>query len=284
MRVLILSDGKKGHENQSIAYAKLLGARYRIQQVRFRSRLHKALSYLLDWLGIYSEKLFAPMVISCDFDAVVGAGSGTYYALKLIAKHCGAKSVALMQPKGYRKNFDKVYAQYHDGGAMPINFSVSEPQGHYKCEGKCVALIVGGSNAVYRMQKEDIQKVVDFIFAHFPQHKKLLTTSPRTPREIEEYLAKQPFDYKVIFSQNPINPIGDFLACCERVFITIDSTSMISEAVSSGKAAVEVVPLPAKKGSKYQKMVEHLQKLGALHIFDGAVADAAKKIDLKEYL
>ena len=284
MKILIVSDGKKGHENQSIAYAKLLSAEYRIVQVRFRSRLHKALSYLLDWLGIYSERLFEPFRFACDFDAVVGAGSGAYYAAKLIAKRCGAKSVALMQPKGYRKNFDKVYVQYHDSGDMPINFSFSQPQGHYKCDSRCVALIVGGSNAVYTMRKEDIQKVVDFIFSHFPEHKKLLTTSPRTPKEIEEYLSRQPFDYKVLFSRNPINPIGDFLACCERVFITIDSTSMISEAVSSGKAAVEVVSLRAKKRSKYQKMVEHLQDLGALHIFDGTIGDAAKKIDLREYL
>ena len=284
MKILIVSDGKKGHENQSIAYALLLGAEFQVVQVRFKSRLHKVLSYLFDWLGIYTSKLFEPFTIDCSVDRVVGAGSGTYYAAKLIAKRCTIPAIALMQPKGYRKNFAKIYSQYHDGGHMPINFSYSKPQGHYKCNGKCVALIVGGSNKIYVMQKEDIEKVASFIFSNFPKHKKLLTTSPRTPKEVEAYLEKLPFDYKVIFSKNPINPIGDFLACCEYVFITIDSTSMISEAVSSGKAAIEVVPLQAKRDSKYQKMVEHLRDLGALHIFDGSVAKANKKIDLKRYL
>ena len=284
MKILIVSDGKKGHENQSIAYALLLGAEYEIVQIRFKSRWHKALSYLFDWLGFYTTKLFEPFTIDCSADRVVGAGSGTYYAVKLIAKRCNIPAIALMQPKGYRKNFAKIYAQYHDGGDMPINFSYSQPQGHYRCDGKCIALIVGGSNRIYSMQKEEIEKVADFIFSNFSEYKKLLTTSPRTPKEIEEYLEELPFDYTVIFSKNPINPIGDFLACCEYVFITIDSTSMISEAISSGKAAIEVVPLQAKRENKYQKMVEHLEDLGALHIFDGNVAKANKKIDLKRYL
>ncbi len=284
MKLLIVSDGKKGHLNQAIAYAKLQHASYDIVEVGFASKAYKALSYLLDWMGIYTSKILLPFGYSCEYDAVVSAGSATYYANKLIAKRCGIPSIALMYPKGYRKNFTKIYRQFHDGGDVPINFSYSVANGTYECDGACVALIVGGSNKEYAMKKVDIQRVVEYIFAHYPNHKKLLTTSPRTPNEIEHYLATLPFDYKVIYSKNPINPIGDFLACCERVFITIDSTSMISEAVSFGKAAIEVIPLQSKRRNKYQKLVENLANLGAVHLFDGDVGIANKKIDLKEYI
>ena len=41
-----------------------------------------------------------------------------------------------------------------------------------------------------------------------------LTTSPRTPRATESALEKLSWDYSVIYSREPINPIGDFLAQC----------------------------------------------------------------------
>ncbi|BCD67621.1 ELM1/GtrOC1 family putative glycosyltransferase [Nitratiruptor sp. YY09-18] len=284
MKILILSDGKKGHENQAIAYAKLKNATYVIKQIRFKSRFAKALSYLLDWLRIYTDKLFDGFAIECDFDEVVGAGSGVYYALKVAAKKCKKDAIALMQPKGYRKNFTKIYAPWHDGGDVPINFSFSQSQEVFACKKPCVALVVGGPNRIFSMDTDTIKNIVNFIQKRFPHHTKALTTSPRTPQEIEEYLSQIDFDYKLIYSQNLLNPIGDFLACCEYVFITIDSTSMISEAVSSGKACIEVVPLPAKKANKYAKMVKILALEGYVHIFDGKLGKACKKIDLRKYL
>ena len=284
MKILILSDGKKGHENQAIAYAKLLGSEYSIVHIAYKNRLFKALSYLFDWIGIYTKGLFQPFSYACNYDMVVGAGSSTYYALKLIAKKCSIPSVALMQPKGYRKSFERVYAQKHDGGELLVNFSYSEARNLYTPSKKCVALIVGGSNKIFTMKKEDIANIVNFIMKNFKEHEKALTTSPRTPKEVEDFLKQQPFDYKVLYSKNPINPIGDFLQKCAYVFITIDSTSMISEAVSSGKANIIVVPLEAKKKNKYEKMVQNLQKEGYVHIFDGNVQKANKKIDLRKFI
>ncbi|NPA64099.1 MAG: hypothetical protein GXO16_03910 [Epsilonproteobacteria bacterium] len=284
MRVLIVSDGRKGHENQSIAYAKLKGASFDIVQLRFKHPLLKALTYLLDPLRIYTDKLFEPFEIEGDYDEVVGAGSGTYYGVKLLAKRLGAKAVALMNPKGFRKGFDTIYTPYHDGGKLPINFAQATPLGLYRPKKRCVALVVGGSNSVFSMDKEALESVVEYIFEHFKEYEKALTTSPRTPKEIEEWLDGYGFDYKVIYSKHPVNPLGDFIHNCDYLFVTIDSTSMISEAVSGGKAAVEVVPLHAKKRNKYQRMVENLAQMGALHIFDGGVGKAQKKIELKEYL
>ena len=57
--VLIISDGKPGHFNQSIAFCKHLGLDYKVLEVAYKSKTHKALSYLLDRLGIYSEALFS---------------------------------------------------------------------------------------------------------------------------------------------------------------------------------------------------------------------------------
>ena len=58
-QLLILSDGKPGHLNQSLAFAKLLKCDYQVRKVHFHNRLCKAISYLLDRFGIYSDLLFA---------------------------------------------------------------------------------------------------------------------------------------------------------------------------------------------------------------------------------
>ena len=288
MRVLIVSDGRKGHENQAIAYAKLKGAAYDIVHLRFRHPSLKALSYVLDLLNIYTQKFFEPFVIEGEYDEVVGAGSGTYYGVKLLAKRLGAKAVALMYPKGFAKGFDTIYAPYHDEAknarTIPVNFAYPEPAGLYKPKKRCVALVVGGSNGVFEMKREHLEDVVRYIFDRFEDHEIALTTSPRTPRPIEEWLDGLAFDYKVIYSKMPVNPLGDFIHHCDYLFVTIDSTSMISEAVSGGKAAVEVIELPAKKTNKFQKMVRNLANMGAVHLFDGNVGDARKKIDLGRYL
>ena len=51
-KAIILTDGKAGHENQSKAFARSLGLDFELVSVKFKSPFHKALSYLLDRLGI----------------------------------------------------------------------------------------------------------------------------------------------------------------------------------------------------------------------------------------
>ena len=57
-KVLILTDGKAGHENQSKAFARALGCDFDLVEVHFKSAFHKALSYLFDRLGILTLRLF----------------------------------------------------------------------------------------------------------------------------------------------------------------------------------------------------------------------------------
>ena len=68
---------------------------------------------------------------------VVGAGSTTSYATKVFAKKMHAKSVVMMLPRGYRYDFDIIFAQIHDNPPkqeniieIPANFSYVEPKGY----------------------------------------------------------------------------------------------------------------------------------------------------------
>lgn len=288
--VLILSDDRKGHLNQSLAFVKYLDAAYDVVPVKFKYRWYKALSYILDKLGIHTEKLF-DVQIDKKYDMVVGTGSTTSYATKVIAKKMHAKSIVMMLPRGYRYDFDIIFAQSHDNPPqkeniikIPANFSYVEPKGIYQAGKKSIGIVIGGDNKLFTMSKEKLQIQFDFIKEYYEGYEIAITTSPRTSKEIELLVASYGFDYEVIFSKNPINPIPDFLELCETVFITGDSTSMISEAVSYGEANIVVLPLDSQGDNKFTRLISFMAKAGYLHIFDGTIQQKNKKIDFLTYV
>ena len=289
-RILILNDGRAGHLNQSIALAKYLELPYDVVEVQFKNKAYKAFSYLLDKMGIYSQFLFDAKV-NRVYDVVVGTGSSTYYAVKVLASVKNAKSIAMMLPKDYRFDFDMIFAQSHDNPPkqkniieIPANFSYVEPQGLYVAKKHAIGIIIGGDNKIFTMSKEKLQVQLDLIVKHYQGYEIAVTTSPRTSEVVEQLIESYHFDYEVIFSKNPINPIPDFLELCETVFITGDSTSMISEAIAYGSSNVIVLPLESKEDNKFERFVKALEREGYLYIFDGTIKNRNKKIDFREYL
>ena len=290
-RALILSDDRMGHLNQSLAFVKYLGLPYDVVSISFRFKGAKALSYLFDAIGIYTDKLFEVQIPENKYDVVVGTGSATAYATKVLAKNLKAKSVAMMLPRGYRYDFDVIFAQSHDTPAkqdniieVPANFSYVEPKGVYQAKKHAIGIVIGGDNKIFTISKEKLQTQLESVIKVYEGYEIAITTSPRTSDEVEAMIESYGFDYEVIFSQNPINPIPDFLEQCESVFITGDSTSMISEAVSYGQSNVVVLPLESKEANKFTRFIETLEQEGYLHIFDGTIQKRNRKIDFKEYL
>jgi mitochondrial fission protein ELM1 len=289
--ILIVSDGRPGHLNQSIALAKYLGYPYEIVEVLPKYRWSKALSYVLDRAGIETTRIYQPIVLKSDkYRYVIGAGSGTYYMTKTVAHRVGAKSIAMMLPKGYRYDYDLIFAQAHDDLPaadniiqLPANFAYVEPQGLYQAKKRSVGVIIGGNNSLFTMKAKHLKAQLDVIFDRFRGYEIAVTTSPRTPADVEEMIEAYGFDYQVIFSKNPINPIADFLDQCETVCITGDSTSMISEAISFGSANVVVLPLHVNKPNKFTRFVAGLEEEGYVHLFDGTIKDANRKIDFSQY-
>ncbi|WP_299189052.1 ELM1/GtrOC1 family putative glycosyltransferase [uncultured Campylobacter sp.] len=345
-KALILSDGRKGHENQSIAFCELKGLDFCICKITYANKLLKLCSYALDFFGLYfkifkcdfgeggtaadlknGSNLNSPALNSsasqnsvnldaapngtnsdavsynanldaladrnlnfADFNLFVGTGSTSYYALKFYARRYAKPSVALMYPKGYRKDFSVIIAGAHDRPPpranlkiSPVSLSFSRPQGLYQPQRKSIGFIIGGPNSCFEMGDE-ILKQIEAVRAQFADCEFALTTSPRTPRVTESALAKLSWDYSVIYSREPVNPIGDFLAQCEWVFISEDSVSMISEAVSNGSASVAILSLKRKDAhNKFDDFISSLVSTGYARRYDEALKKTAK-YDLKAFV
>lgn len=303
-RALIISDGKPGHFNQSIAFCKHLGLEYEIVEVAYKSKTHKALSYGLDHLGVYSERLLSaslkPQVSSLDL--IVSTGSTTYYANKLLARKLGLPNIVILHPKGYRLDFTHIFCPAYDHPPkrnniteLPLNLCAADEsffnekteefRGRHTPEKPAVGIIIGGPNAVSDIDPEAIKKQLEQIFVLTEGMERWVTTSRRTPLEVEALIDALSFDYTLINSRDPYNPIPAFIQLCDRIFVTSDSASMISECASFGAAKVDVLMnRQLKSPNKFEELIQGLETSGAVHVFDGTLGTADTKIDLGERL
>ena len=133
-KVLVLTDGKAGHENQSRAFVRALGCEACVVPVKFKSAGAKALSYLLDKIGVRTGRLFKGLDDATlrnaagdggaapGFSAVVGTGSGTFYAAKAVARMLGIPCGVILYPRGYdMASFDCIMAPSFDNPALAPN-------------------------------------------------------------------------------------------------------------------------------------------------------------------
>lgn len=287
-RILIISDGKPGHLNQSIAFCKIKNISYDILEVKYKMKIFKLLSYVLDRFERYSDELFKDYKkYNFDFyDAVVSTGSGTYYFNKFISKTHNLKSIALMLPKSYRySDFDHIIAQKHDNPpeeenilTLPLNLSYTTPKNIIRSEEKSIGIILGGENSTFTMDPENIRNVLNLIFKNYDGYLKYITTSRRTSKQIEDLLSEYDFDYKLIYSDTPtVNPIPDFIKLCSELFITIDSTSMLSEARANSDANISIIELRSKKfDTKFHSLAQTVNSMNDKLDFNKLL----KKVDI----
>lgn len=299
-KILILTDGKAGHENQSRAFARALGRDAVCVEVRFKSAFHKALSYLFDRLGLLSLAPFAPLHLPPGpFCAVVGAGSGTFYAAKVCARRLGVKCGVVLYPRGYRiATFDCILAPAFDRPPpapnvveIPANL-VAADAAFYAAGTQAflsrhprpaaprpaVAVIVGGPNKCATLTADWMARELRRIFAAHPDAEKWVTTSRRTPPDVEAVVDSFPFDYKLLYSRDRFNPIPAFVSLAQTLYVTAESTGMLSEACTFGSAEVRVLDNLRPGPHKFRRFAASCAALGARKIDLSAPFAAARRL------
>ncbi len=300
MHAFILSDGKPGHENQSKALADGLGLTYDIVPCTYPSRWKKTLSLLLDHLHCKVDLTNVTKHLpNKKADLLIGAGSNTFYSLSILSKRLGIPCIAILTPKGYRlQNFDIILSPSFDNPPerenilkIPTNLTPARPDfykeqtdaffARYTPQKKrAVGVIIGGKNAIADVTGDWLKIQLQQLFDATPDCEHWVTTSRRTSPEADAVIDSFPFDYKLIFSRERFNPIPAFVTQCERLFVTAESTGMLSEAVAIGTSAVEVLDNLNVRTNKFARFVDQLCTKGYAHRFDGTLGLNAQKVDL----
>ena len=294
-KAIILTDGKAGHENQSKAFARSLGLDFELVPVKFKSPFHKALSYLFDRLGVRTVGLLQGLdglsTQPPNHLTVIGTGSGTFYAAKALARRMGAKCGVVLYPRGYAlSSFDCILAPSFDNPAerpnvveIPANLVANDAEFYEKGVASfaarhagptdnLVGVIVGGPNKCSSMSADWMKARLDEIFAANRGAQMCVTTSRRTPAAVESLVDAYPWAYKLIYSRDHFNPIPAFVQLAKRLYVTAESTGMLSEACTLGSA--EAVALGNLKAGphKFRRFVENLRR--------GGYVDGSRKVDL----
>ena len=245
-KAIVLTDGKAGHENQSKAFARALGLDFQLVPVKFKSPFHKMLSYLFDRLGIRTVGLLQGLEVfnaetqrrrekgaresSQPGTVVIGTGSGTFYAAKALARRLGARCGVVLYPRGYDlSSFDCILAPTFDNPAklpnvveIPANLVANDAAFYEKgvaafkecyqgATDNLVGVIVGGPNKCSSMTVEWMKVRLDEIFAANNGASLCVTTSRRTPADVEALVDSYPWAYKLIYSKDHFNPIPAFV-------------------------------------------------------------------------
>jgi mitochondrial fission protein ELM1 len=288
-QVVVLSDGRPGHYNQSLAVAEALKEIEPVEVTLCQIRVKRYAKYLLrmllnhtagqKWLQkVMNDKRIGWFYEGYDVDLVpdivISSGKETSMLNALLGLCYGAKTLFIGNPKKLdHRLFTAVLTVLDLGFDNQIVLDVA-PTLPYRADldafcreiglernRRYHALLIGGDGSGYRYTDEEYDALITYVNRTSKDVNWLVTTSRRTPPDVEKRMQVQMNAAMfVAYNQEPKKVIGAFLALSETVFVTEESASMVSEAVASGKSVVTLVPQYRYPDENYFEILEKFIK------------------------
>ncbi len=263
--IRILSDGKPGHENQSIGLAEALSRRTgaTVEIVSFAATQST-------WARIRQAK--ALPVGKPRPQLLIAAGHGTHFALIAAARHFGARSVVIMKPSLPACCFDLCLVPSHDvkeNGRVGRRVIVTEgalnriPEG-VPAKSATGLILVGGPSRHHDWDEAPLLESIKTVVQSDLGLSWVLTDSRRTPAGFLDKLAALglPSLTSISNEQTPRGWVPQQLLAARQAWVTEDSISMIYEAITAG-ACTGLLPLPAKTPQgRIARSVDHVAETG----------------------
>jgi mitochondrial fission protein ELM1 len=229
-------------------------------------------------------------------DVIVTCGRKSAAAGVAVRRASGGKTLAVhvQDPLTDPKAFDLIVAMPHDRASAPNVLKVPTalhdftpakmsaaadawrqrftPLGH-----PLIGVVLGGSTRNYPFDAASGERLIGLLqgVKHATGAGLAITPSPRTPSHIvEAFAAAFADDPRVyLWDREGPNPYHGILALSDRIVVTSDSVSMMSEAVASPHP-VEVFDL---EGERHAPILDRLIDEGLVARFDGANEPARTK-------
>ena len=188
-------------------------------------------------------------------------------------------TIHIQDPKVSFKNFDAIVAPEHDN-LKGDNVYTSKGAIHYITESeinearqylvnkiqseKVVSLILGGPNKYYSFSSQEIINIFNQIKSIFVSkgYKVIIIPSMRTPKKTIDLAIKEMGSCGHVVNKVDKQAYLSAYALANYVIVTCDSTSMISEAATSGKP-IFVAHMKAKKNNyRFKRFFELFKQMG----------------------
>jgi uncharacterized protein len=257
LTIWVLTDGKRGHENQSLGLAEALARKTpaRLEIIRVAENWTHAINWLL---GRFPPGLNQPRP-----DLILAAGHDTHWPLLAARRAFGGKAIVLMKPSLPLAWFDRVILPRHD--VLKADARLLETDGPVSRIRRLPAeaprplnlMLIGGPSPHFAWDNAAIIRQVRNLAAHEPQRRWTLSTSRRTPADFLPRLqTSQPGNLSVIsFEQTGPDWLPAQLVQAESAWVTPDSVSMVHEALTAG-AGVGLFSLPDRPTSVARSILD----------------------------
>ena len=281
LKALLLTEGMHGMVSQVEGMAKALDAEYS----------HKIVRLGFPWILIPPK--FTPIseivlkdksysIKNENIDLVISCGRKSVIpSILLKKKNPNLCTIHIQDPKVSFKKFDFIVAPEHDSlnGSNVYNSKgaihyiteseINNAKGYLKKNinsEKIVSLILGGPNKYYNFDRDQLLNIFNQIKSIFISkgYKVIVIPSMRTPKKIIELAIKEMSQFGHVVNHVDKQAYLSAYALANYVVVTSDSTSMISEAATSGKP-IFIANMKTKKNNyRFKKFFKLFKELGII--------------------
>lgn len=263
LQILVLSDGKPGHENQSLGLAEAM-ARLRPAKIR---------TIQLDPGKGLIGRIRQGWKESTKPDYVIAAGHSTNLPLLFAARKSGAHSIVLMKPGLPMMLFGTCIVPEHDFSRAPHATNIITSKGALnrvvaaQCDRSGKLLLIGGPSKTHGYDQDALIRRIQDIASEGGWE---LADSRRTPGTFLAALEKTVPGIP-IYRHHETKPgwLAGRLSTAQEVWVTEDSVSMVYETLTGG-AKVGVLEMPRlRSNARVTRGLDTLKKEGYFNTGSG---------------
>ena len=293
LKALLLTEGMHGMISQVEGMAKALSADFSHKVVRLNfpwnllpPKFTPISNVILKDKIYLTENEDLDLVISCGRKSVVPS-------ILLKKKNKKIFTIHIQNPKVSFHNFDAIVVPEHDnltgdniyntkGAIHYITHSQIQNAASYlrdEVKGqKIVTLILGGPNKYYGFDQGQLLKIFNEVKSNFTSkdYKAIVIPSMRTPKEIIDLAIKEFIGHGHVVKSVDKKAYLSSLALASSVVVTCDSTSMLSEAATSGKPIFVAHMKPKRNNYRFKKFYKLFKEMKI-------VKDLGEKVEVWEY-
>ena len=229
-----------------------------------------------------------------DFDVIISCGRKSVIPSIHLKKISDKKvlNIHIQDPKVNLNHFDFIVAPEHDSinGENVINTKgaihylteneINENKNYLnsfikKDERKILTLIMGGPTKHYEYSTENIKKIFENLNNLIKQNNLQLVVIPsmRTPKNIIQYTKEYFGEKHTVIETVDKKAYLSSLAISEKIVVTCDSSSMISEAALTGKPIYIANILPKKNDKRFQRFRSLFRELNIIRNLGEEIED-----------
>ena len=281
LKALLLTEGMHGMISQVEGMAKALNTEFNHKIVRLSfpwnfvpPKFTPISEIILKDKTYLTENENLDLIISCGRKSVIPS-------ILLKKKNPKIFTIHIQDPKVSLKNFDIIIAPEHDNLTGENVFN-SKGAIHYITESeinrakpyltnkiksqKIVSLILGGPNKHYSFDEDQLVKIFNEIRSNFISkgYEIIVIPSIRTPKTIIDLAIKEFGTEGYVANSVDKQAYLSAFALATNIVVTCDSTSMISEAATSGKPIYVAHMKPKRDNYRFKKFFKLFKEIGII--------------------